>query len=194
MKQRDTYVDVAKGLAMLLIVRIHTECASEIGIPYPIIAVPFFFFLSGFYDHSEKPINKWISKAFMSLIFTTILWNCFGIVLHFILETIKTRSLTAYSFEGTLYEPCFGNRVTWFLVALFYAKILTWLISLFTSRFNLSNNIQFFILLPFTFLIGLTSSLANLPLLLDEGMAALPFYYTGKIIYPYIKKIIIAVR
>lgn len=46
--KRDEFVDVAKGIAMLLVVRIHTEVFGVINAPYPVIAVPFFFFISGF--------------------------------------------------------------------------------------------------------------------------------------------------
>ena len=40
-KQRDLYVDVAKGIAMLLVVRIHSEVFGVLQVPYPIIAVPY---------------------------------------------------------------------------------------------------------------------------------------------------------
>ena len=55
-KQRDTYVDIAKGIAILLVVRIHTEVFAVLPAPYPIVAVPLFFFLSGFYDNTNKHI------------------------------------------------------------------------------------------------------------------------------------------
>ena len=59
MGQRDNFVDVAKGIGILLIVCIHTEVFVVIGMPLTFIAVPVFFFMSGFYDRSEKPISKW---------------------------------------------------------------------------------------------------------------------------------------
>jgi fucose 4-O-acetylase-like acetyltransferase len=51
---RDTYVDVAKGVLILLIVSIHAEVFSVIGTPFSFIAVPMFFFMSGFYDHKHS--------------------------------------------------------------------------------------------------------------------------------------------
>jgi fucose 4-O-acetylase-like acetyltransferase len=63
-KDRDTFVDIAKGIGMLMIVRIHTEVFSTISCPYPIIAVPLFFFLSGFYDNTTKPLKEWLPKSF----------------------------------------------------------------------------------------------------------------------------------
>ena len=43
MNQRVLYVDVAKGLCMLLIICIHTEVFSVIGMRFTFIAVPMFF-------------------------------------------------------------------------------------------------------------------------------------------------------
>lgn len=64
------------------------------------------------------------------------------------------------------------------MFALFYAKCLTWMISLM--------NISKWIALLFLIFGGGWLSQINLPLLLDEGIAAIPFYYAGKIIYPYL--------
>lgn len=50
---RDDYVDVAKGICILLVVCIHTEVFGVIGMPFTYIAVPMFFFMSGFYDKSD---------------------------------------------------------------------------------------------------------------------------------------------
>ena len=53
-RKRDTYVDVAKGIGILLIISIHTEVFGVMGYPLSFIAVPVFFFMSGFYDRAER--------------------------------------------------------------------------------------------------------------------------------------------
>lgn len=69
MKQRDTYVDVAKGIGIMLIVSIHTEVFGVMGYPLSFIAVPVFFLMSGFYDRSERNIGQWFPKSLRTLIF-----------------------------------------------------------------------------------------------------------------------------
>ena len=125
-KKRDIYVDVSKGIAMLMVVSIHTEVFHEINFPYPIIAVPFFFFMSGFFDKSDKPLRQWIGKTSLSLIGTTVIWTTIKFVYLSFLNLVKTGfSVSALSTVPYLFN--FG--VAWFLVALFYAKILVWLFS-----------------------------------------------------------------
>ena len=121
MKQRDNYIDVAKGLAMLMIVRIHTECMGGAGIPYPIIAVPFFLFLSGMYDKSELPIAKWLPKTFKSLIVTGIIWNVIGYLYLMFLQYVKDGNPN----WGIILDwPFAGDGTVWFLAVLFVTKLL----------------------------------------------------------------------
>ena len=176
MKQRDEYVDVAKGIAMLMVVRIHTEVFGEIGAPYPVIAVPFFFFLSGFYDNTEKSINQWLPKAFNRLFLVGIFWVFISFAYVSLLHYLKDRTIPI---DFTLEYPLIGGSVTWFLFALFYAKCLTCLIG--------KTKISRWIILPLLILLGGWLSQFNLPFLLDEGIAAVPFYYAGKVFYPCIK-------
>ena len=74
MKQRDVYVDVAKGLCMLLIICIHTEVFCVIGLRFTFIAVPMFFFMSGFYDRSERPMLDWLPRTAQRLVMPALIW------------------------------------------------------------------------------------------------------------------------
>lgn len=176
-KQRDVYVDVAKGIAMLLIVRIHTEVFGVINAPYPVIAVPFFFFLSGFYDNTYKPIKEWLPKTFKRLFLVGIFWVIISFAYISLLHYLKDHTI---SIDVSVTQPLIGGRATWFLFALFYAKCGTWLIN--------KTRIPAYIILPLLILFGGVISRIDLPLLLDEGIAAIPFYYAGKICYPLINK------
>lgn len=175
--QRDAYVDVAKGIAMLLVVRIHTEVFGVINAPYPIIAVPLFFFLSGFYDNTYKPVNEWLPKTFKSLFVTGVIWVFLSFGYVSLLRYIKDGTL---SVNFSLTKPLIGGGVTWFLFALFYAKCCVSML----NKSKLPKSISFMLLL----FVGAAASKTNLPLLFDEGLAATPFYYLGKLCYPYINK------
>ena len=57
-KHRDNFIDVAKGIGIMLIISIHTEVFGVMGYPLSFIAVPVFFFMSGFYDRAERNIGQ----------------------------------------------------------------------------------------------------------------------------------------
>lgn len=117
---RDQCVYVAKGLCMLLVVCIHTEVFGVVGMPLTFIAVPMFFFLSGFYDHSERPFGTWLRKSATTLLLPGTLWLAIGLAYVALLSVAGHGS---YAFANTLYEPFAGNGAVWFLFALFYAKV-----------------------------------------------------------------------
>lgn len=179
MKQRDTYVDVAKGIGIMLIVSIHTEVFGVMGYPLSFIAVPVFFFMSGFYDRSERNIGQWLPKSLKTLILPAIIWILIATAYGKILGYAKDRSWGENPFS--LYNMTGGNGPAWFLFALLYAKVLTWGM----IRIKLPK----FVLWGGSLLIGYAGMNINMPLLFDEGCAALPLYVTGKLVYPYLREI-----
>lgn len=123
-KNRDTYVDVAKGIGIMLIVSIHTEVFGVMGNPLSFIAVPVFFFMSGFYDRSERNIGQWFPKSLRTLILPAIIWILIATTYGKFLGYVKDRSWGENPFS--LYNMTGGNGPAWFLFALLYAKVLIW--------------------------------------------------------------------
>ena len=178
MGQRDNFVDVAKGIGILLIVCIHTEVFGVIGMPLTFIAVPVFFFMSGFYDRSEKPMKQWLPKAMKTLIQPAIIWMLIEIAYLKLLGYIKEGNLGAFSFD--LYARHGTKACAWFLFALLYAKILT--------AVMLRMKLPKIAIWGGSLLIGYWGINVNLPLLFDEGCAAFPLYLSGKFAYPYLNR------
>lgn len=179
MKQRDSYVDVAKGICMLLIICIHTEVFGVIGMPLTFIAVPMFFFMSGFYDRSERPIRAWLPKALKTLIVPAIAWVIIGTVYSKLLQFAKGE-VVPYSFN--VFSPCEGNGPAWFLLSLFYVRVIMGIL----FRLRLPK----WLLLIACFVIGYFGSMYQMPLNIDEALAALPLYFVGKQLYPYVNNVI----
>ena len=178
-RKRDTYVDVAKGIGIMLIVSIHTEVFGVMGYPLSFIAVPVFFFMSGFYDRAERNIGQWFPKSLRTLILPAIIWILIATAYGKILGYAKDRSWGENPFS--LYNMTGGNGPAWFLFALLYAKVLTWgMIKIKLPKFVLWGG---------SLLIGYVGMSINMPLLFDEGCAALPLYVTGKLAYPYLREI-----
>ena len=178
-RKRDTYVDVAKAIGILLIVSIHTEVFGVMGYPLSFIAVPVFFFMSGFYDRAERNIGQWFPKSLRTLILPAIIWILIATVYGKLLGYVKDRSWGENPFS--LYNMTGGNGPAWFLFALLYAKILIWGL--------MKIKMPKFVLWGGSLLIGYAGLNINMPLLFDEGCAALPLYVTGKLAYPYLRKI-----
>lgn len=175
-RRRDERIDIVKGIAMFLIVSIHTEVFGKIGTPYPVIAVPLFFFLSGFYDNTHQPFRTWFPRSFLSLFVTGVIWVLITFAFTKTLTYIKDGSFTV---SATWEDPLVAGKVTWFLFALFYAKLLT-------AAVHCTH-----LLKPMLWVSLVAAALVSrydLPLLLDEGISALPFYLAGKLAYPHIKK------
>ncbi len=124
MRQRDNYVDAAKGIAILLIVSIHTEVFGQFGYPLAFIAVPIFFFMSGFYDRSERGVGKWLPKSLKTLILPAFIWIALVTAYIQFLGYVKDKSWGEFPFDW--YHIVGKNGPAWFLFALLYAKILTW--------------------------------------------------------------------
>lgn len=180
MSQRDSYVDIAKGFCILLIICIHAEVFGVIGMPITVIAVPMFFFMSGFYDRTDKPLSQWLIKSLRTLLLPAIIWVVIGYCYSQILTFAKEHTFNPIQFN--IFNPCDGNGPAWFLFALLYAKLGVWLL----NKIRLSK----YFIYPITYIIGYVGSTFQMPLLIDEGLAALPLYYSGKLIYPYLKQFI----
>ena len=178
-KHRDNFIDVAKGIGIMLIVSIHTEVFGVMGYPLSFIAVPVFFLMSGFYDRSERNIGQWFPKSLRTLILPAIIWILIATAYIKLLGYVKDRSWGENPFS--LYSMTGDNGPAWFLFALLYTKVLTWgLIKL---------KIPKFVLWGSSLLIGYAGMNINMPLLFDEGCVALPLYVTGKLVYPYLREI-----
>lgn len=124
MRQRDEYVDVAKGIAILLIVCIHTEVFGKIGNPLAFIAVPVFFFMSGFYDRTERGLKIWLPKSLKSLILPAFIWIVLATAYIQFLGFVKDKLWGELPFD--CYHIAGNNGPAWFLFALLYAKTILW--------------------------------------------------------------------
>lgn len=180
MIQRDNYVDIAKGICILLIVCIHTEVFSVVRMPITFIAVPMFFFMAGFYDRSSKSLIEVSSKSLRTIILPAIIWVFAGLIYSELLAFLKERQF--HIINLSIYNPCNYNGPAWFLFALFYVKLFVWALS--------KIKVPKYVIMLGTLALGYIGSTYQMPLLIDEALAALPLYYAGKLAYPNIRSLI----
>lgn len=177
MKQRDDFIDVAKGLCILFVVTIHTELFGVLGTPYPVLAVPFFFFMSGFYDRPQLRFQELLKNNWKRLLLPTFIWMLIAYI-HRSAMYYMGHGGIQFNFSWT--NPIFANGAAWFIFALFYAKLIMWGV----SRLRLPKFAESILVLC----LGMLGCWHEMPMLLDEGLSALPLYYIGKVLYPSIKE------
>lgn len=170
---RDVTVDVAKGFCILLVVCIHSEVFGYVPMPFTFIAVPMFFFMSGFFDHTDKPLGHFALRNMRSLLLPAAIWTAVGVVYLMLLTLLKGDHPT-YTFDPI--NPCTGNAPCWFLVALAWVKFFSWLFD--HLRVNAC------VAIAVALVIGYIGINHQMPFYLDEGCAALPLYLLGKRLYP----------
>ena len=129
MKNRLAYIDVAKGIGIILVVLGHLDKTGQLSreMIYA-FHMPFFFFLSGLFVSNTKGFKAYFLDCFKRLYvpfaFFTVLDILRQIILHqndfTVLEYVKKSALALIGWD---YEFIL-NRPLWFLFALFAIKII----------------------------------------------------------------------
>ncbi len=133
-KERLTYIDVAKGLLMVLVVFHHVDGNATLnGITSPAVDdihaisnlfvsffIPCFFIITGYCSNFTKPFKEFIIGSFKSILlpafFFTFLFSGFW---H-----IHTWSLSSFAKQIIIYGGDY-----WFLTALFLSRVIYWIVS-----------------------------------------------------------------
>lgn len=135
MKERINWIDWAKVIAIIAVVIGHTKFKQEdIFLKYFIynFHMPFFFILSGYLFKVKGTFLQFLKKSVRTLLIPYVLLNLIAFILSFIIPYNK------YPLSQQLHDFCVGIGVgmpagpTWFLVALFNVRILTY----FTLQFE----------------------------------------------------------
>lgn len=190
-KQRIDYIDLAKGICILLVVFVHLGGPFLETYTYIMLSsfmLPLYFFLSalffsedtGFVSFALKKVNKLLVPffffLFIAVFFHCMLWLIMGhydYVLQFPAEFFK--SLQA--------DNVYYNTPIWFFVSLFWTSLMFY--AVFVSCDKLANKkAKDIVMAIFCFAIGIAGyALAiykiNLPLWIDTSMFVMPFFYAG---------------
>lgn len=127
--ERKNYLDIAKGIGIILVVWAH---ANGPGSRYiNLFHMPMFFFISGLLFNEKDTCEQYIIKKFKTLYIPFLFWN---IVIYLIEYTLKVNlenkefQLNAYlnvvfQIEAGVNKSTFLGA-TWFLAALFWVSVL----------------------------------------------------------------------
>ncbi|MCH5321301.1 MAG: acyltransferase family protein [Eubacterium sp.] len=129
MAERKTFIDIAKGLGIILVILGHLDTDGQISreVIYA-FHMPFFFVLSGIFANTKIDFKSYFKNSFYSLylpylIFVVIDTILFSVIKFIqggnVIELVKSNvlSLLGFNFEVS-------NRPLWFLLALFIIRLV----------------------------------------------------------------------
>lgn len=190
MKTRLNYVDIARALAILSIVLIHSIAYSahcyEIYRFVFMFSVPLFFILSGYTFNIKNTETFWrfLKRKFVRIMIPYFVWAIIFLIPYFIFGTDS--GATGSEFLNIIYGNGAGaalkqNTPLWFLPALFTTEILYYFVIKYLHRGKAK-----FVILPAAILIGFVSTLLlqkiYLPWGINSALQIGVFFYLGYII------------
>lgn len=185
-KQRDITFDVMKGIGILLVLFGHVWELDSIDRNLALFRMPMFFIVAGYFSKSYNKINDvkgtirryakrlWLPYLFVQIF--VILWFCLIGGLKGDWNPAICEGLSLFWGETTVLSTHWGNLgigVVWFVLALFWAKLIMLLLSKWED-----------LLLPMSLLIGLGALAIHavfpyIPWCILLSLTALPFVCIG---------------
>ena len=179
-KERIEYIDLAKGICIILVVLNHT-CGEQAGsfiASMNIFRMPLYFVLSGlFFKHYDfviffkKKVNKLLIPFFCAILFVVL-------PSELLLNWISKGEFVPYSFQGEYGRLNLGIiPAAWFLMCLFIVNIYFYCLMMLCKR----NVIAISIVGGACGVVGYALDYYGiyLPMWLDSSLTALPFFIIG---------------
>lgn len=176
-KQRIEFVDLAKGVCILLVVFSH----CGVGFPIPgevMLRMPLYFILSGLFFKDYGGFIEFLVKKTNKILIPFVFFYLTAYLIFYLIKMIAPHLIISDA-KGIL--DIFNNRQyfngpIWFLLCLFFVNIYFCVISL-----NIKNEyIRGLIVLIIGFIgIELGENEVFLPFFMDVAMTALPYFYFG---------------
>ena len=176
-KKRIEFIDLAKGVCILLIVLLH--CGVKISFPgYTLLRMPLYFILSGlffrdyggFLQHALKKINKLLVPFIFFYVVSYVPFYMFESLVREVIKNDADGILDVFNKRQLFNGPL------WFLLCLFWTNLLFCLIKL-----NIKKEVfrGLTVLLVGVFGVFLGREDVFLPMYMDVAMSALPYFYMG---------------
>lgn len=192
-KNRIEFIDLAKGICIILVVFLHIACIFEkhlVGELFVLCRMPLYFTLSGIFFKTYENF-KWfaIRKVNKLLIPFFSFYLFFAVLMHNIYNCLKTHSLcfdwkTLYAF---ITESGYWDQPIWFLWCLFIINIIFYCIFLISGLLKKQKDICIIVLTLLGGILGMSLGKLsiNLPAYIDSSLTALPFFSFGFILKKY---------
>lgn len=202
-KSRIEYIDLAKGICIIMVVLFHVakyyETTFLINSFFKLIRMPLYFFLSGVFFKTYGGLIDFIKRKTNKLLIPYAFW--------YLLISVGISLLMYYSFSITLdraedftfwgaltafwFKEDFPNSAIWFLLCLFYVNLLFYVVYLiaFQIKKKEKQSLVVFILSMVVGGIGLCfwKFNINLPAFIDSAFTSVPFFCFGYLVKNHTK-------
>jgi fucose 4-O-acetylase-like acetyltransferase len=187
MKERESWVDIAKGISIFLLIMWHSKVNGGFVVHYInslnegliFLRMPLFFFVSGFFINKSFNVNfsKFLDKKIYNLVYLYFLW---GNLLVFSYNIIREKVLILHNPFEVFYNP---PPTFWFLFALAIGMVCTYFVSMLPYKYGL-------VLMIFVYLIfSYNAQWRSVDFITRTGRLV-PFMYFGFILFPYLNIIL----
>lgn len=185
MSKRIEYIDIFRGIGILLMCMGHVYFGDKLDILIHAFHMPMFFFIAGFLYH-PKPLSKAAVSKFKSLLIPYITFGCLFFIIHsyyFGLDFSRLLSI----FTGNVTKLPVGGP-SWFLTSLFFSELIYLFISTYVEN-NSVKNICICVISIFGCLFAKTFGF-TLPYGLDAAFVGIGIYHLGYIVKQHENKIL----
>lgn len=187
-KKRIDWVDVAKGIAMILVILVHVEEHFMPGvlvstkIPIYTFHMPLFFFMSGYLFSAKKSFGEFLKKKCRRIL---VPYVCLGVLLALFDAFWQGRNPFGRSwfrpeiFKWNLWGLLYQNRLwtLWFIACLFWLNIIFYIIVRFVKNEKIRAAIV--VLMAAAGIIYYKMGGGSLYWNVDACLTAMPFFYAG---------------
>ena len=177
-KKRIEYIDLAKGICILLVVSMHV--APDIGGGYGFLTclrMPLYYCLSGMFFKQYGGFNSFLIKKTDKLLLPFLAWYLIGYLVYYIRVFAIGEPEHIFRITDLFTEPEFYNGSLWFLLSLFWCNLLFYPITKISDKAGVQAVIVFLLAS-----IGWIWSYADLHNFLYIGttLTCLPFFFIGR--------------
>lgn len=194
---RIEYLDITKGICMLLV--IWTHIVSQFQIDNTVILIikeivtsfymPLFFIISGMFAKSNLPFTLFLKKKINTILFPFIIFYIISFIFSFFVSEVLNIELNnKFSFFNlfAIFETkSFSNGALWFLSAIFFSSIIYYVISRVIQKSQIIGILALVLLSSLGFYWNKLFDF-RLPFYIDTALTALLFFYCGEKIIKYL--------
>lgn len=176
-KPRIEFIDLAKGLCILLVVMVHCDVYENTA-PLSRLRMPLYFVLSGLFFKTYGSIKNLVLKKTNKLLIPMLTFYLLGEIVYRLAVYIKPELflVTDRSVFDLFTTGYIFNQPIWFLLALFWCNLLFFLIST-MCKSEMGRILMIALMGTIGYQLGMRE--IRLPLFIDVAMTSLPLFCVG---------------
>ncbi len=177
MVKRIEFIDLAKGICILMVILGHVGVPIEI-LGLKVVRMPLYFILSGLFYKDYGGLRNLIIKKINKLLIPFVFFYSVSYVLFYLIAWImpNLKYTAATGILDVFFQDHYYNGPIWFLLALFWCNLFCYFIHFVTKK-------VIFRILGILIMGGIGCWLGKmhifLPCKLDSALTAMPFFYFG---------------